>query len=447
MKQIEKQIIDLIERSANILVMPSSPPDGDSLGSAVALYLTLTKLGKKVTVVCADPVPEVLQFLPMINTVQSELSVSPDFIITLDCEDAELGSIQSQVEDSKVNIILTAKKGQFSAENVSFQNGDSKYDLIITVDTAATQQLGRFYEDNVKLFTDLPVINIDHHPSNEEFGRINYVDIMASATTEIVMGLIEEMEEVTEKSLFDEEVATLLLAGIITDTGSFQHSNTSPRSFANAAKLIKRGARQQEIIQHVYKTKHLTTLKLWGRVLSNIRIDKPHRFLWSMITKKDLQETGSNIDETGDIIDELMSNAPDIDVVLLLKEKEGNILSGSLRTISETIDATVIAGLFGGGGHSKAAGFKIPDASLENDAQSVIDQIKEFQAKRLNIQDEESQPATQLEAPKEPEALPQASQIEEKSTKDTTPKKTKVTLKKSSEPQQIKPGVRYNFES
>src|SRR5690606_38573882 len=131
--------------------------------------------------------------------------------------------------------------------NVSFSHGPNKYDLLITVDTAALQQLGRFYFDNVPLFSEIPVINIDHHPSNDRFGRLNYVDVMSSSTTEMIQGLLEELEEKHSLELIDAEVATLLMAGIITDTGSFQHSNTTPRSFSNAAKLIRRGARQQEI--------------------------------------------------------------------------------------------------------------------------------------------------------------------------------------------------------
>ncbi|MBD3269923.1 hypothetical protein GF376_00175 [Candidatus Peregrinibacteria bacterium] len=441
MKQIEHQIIDLINRSENILVMPSSPPDGDSLGSAMALYLSLRKLNKKVTVVCADPVPEVYKFLPMMNTIKNELAVSPDFIITLDTENAKLDSIHSKVEHNKVNIILTAKKGQFSQQNVSFSHGPSKYDLIITVDTAATKQLGKFYEDNVKMFTEIPVINIDHHPSNENFGRINYVDVMNSATTEMILGILENLEEITSKELVDEEVATLLLAGIITDTGSFQHSNTTPKSFSNSAKLIKRGARQQEIIQHVYKTKHLTTLKLWGRILSKIKIDQKHKFLWSVITQKDIKETGSNVDETGDIIDELMTNAPEVEIVLLLKERSDNILSGSVRTTSDAVDATQIAAMFGGGGHAKAAGFKIPNATFESQGMEIIEKIQKYQTERLNLEttiENYQAPDTEAIAP-EPDYNPK---IEQKNTS-----KTKTITIKSEEPQQMEDGVVYRFEN
>ncbi len=451
MKNIENQILKLIDQSESILIMPSSPPDGDSLGCAVAVYLALRKIGKTSTVVCADPVPEVYQFLPMINTISSEFTPTPDFIITLDTANAELASIQSELKENKINIILTAKKGRFSSDEVSFSHGENRYDLIITVDTAAPQQLGRFYEDNIKLFQEIPVVNIDHHASNEQFGLINYVEVMSSSAAEIVQGLLESMEEHTGKEIIDEDIATLLLAGIITDTGSFQNSNTNPRSFSNSAKLIKRGARQQEIIQHVFKTKQLSTLRLWGRVLTNIRIEKAHRFLWSVITRKDLLDTGSKADETGGIIDELMTNAPDTDVVLLLKEKDDGTLSGSLRTITDGLDASEIAGFWGGGGHAKAAGFRLLNTSFAAAGLKIVEKIKEFQAGRLQLQkdnaEEEVQetgrreiPASTVEIKKE-----HLSAAAEKTDKAETGK-SKTISKKSKETQKMTPGVRYTFE-
>ncbi len=389
MDQIRKQIIDILLQANSILVMPSAPADGDSLGSALALYLVLKKLGKEVTVVSCEPVPEAFQFLPTTNVIHEELTASPDFIVTIDCAKSKIGTIKAQLEKDKVNIVVTAKKGQFSSDEVSFHHGPSKYDVIVTVDTGDLVQLGRFYEDNPQLFTSVPVINIDHHASNDQFGRINLVDIMASATTEILVPLIEDLEDLTQTQLFDEDVATLLLAGIITDTGSFQNANTSPRSFAASAKLIKHGARQQEIIKHVFKTKHLSTLRLWGRILSNIKMEPKYRFVWATLNRKDFADTDSRDDETGGIIDELLTNAPGTEVVLLLKERKDGLISGSVRTTSAGIDASQIAGMFGGGGHVQAAGFKIQSADFTGTEAMVIEKIKQFQKERLHLVDEE----------------------------------------------------------
>jgi len=394
-------IYNLINDHDRILIMPSSPPDGDSLGSALALYLLLKKIGKEVTVVCADPVPESFKFLPTSNVISNQFAASSDFIVTLDCSRAQIADIQTKIENDKVNIVITPKSGNLSERGVSFSYGATNYELIIVVDTGDLQQLGRFYEDNTDLFTRIPVINIDHHTSNSQYGKINLVDIMAPSTTEVIMYLIESFPN--GKELLDEDIATLLLAGIITDTGSFQNANTTPRAFAAASHLLGYGARQQEIVQHVYKTKNLSTLKLWGRVLSKIKTDEKFKMVWSTISQNDLMDTDSHQEETGDIIDELMTNAPGAEIVMLIKEKETGLVSVSVRTTHAGVDASALAEMFGGGGHTQAAGFRVKGKDIQSAEQEIVEKVKEFQGKRLFIPEEEieatniAQPLSELE--------------------------------------------------
>jgi hypothetical protein len=188
--------------------------------------------------------------------------------------------------------------------------------------------------------------------------------------------------------LIDEDVATLLLVGIVTDTGSFQHSNTSPEAFEVAADLLEKGARQQEIIKQIFKTKSLETLKLWGRVLSKIAYLPESKLVYSTVTLEDLADTGATMDDTGGIIDELMSNAPDAEVVMLLKEKEPGFVGGSLRAPGKMADVSEIAGPIGGGGHKKAAGFRIRDKSFEEAKQVAIDAIRSYMNDKQNITEE-----------------------------------------------------------
>ncbi|MBD3361138.1 hypothetical protein GF366_05055 [Candidatus Peregrinibacteria bacterium] len=387
---VQKQIVELINRNEKILILPSSPADGDSLSSGIALYTAFQKLGKDVTVVLKDPVPEIFHFLPNIKNVGDKMVSSNDFIITINAKDREIENIKEEIEDDKINIIITPKKGRFSEEDVVFNKGRIEYDLVITVDCAELTQLGELYENNIELFYQIPIINIDHHVSNTHFGKINYIDIMASSTTELILPLLEELGRVQNKELIDEDIATLLLTGIITDTGSFQNANTTPRSFAKAAQLIAYGARQQEIIQNVYKTKQLSQLKLWGRILSKIQTDDDYRIVWSTVSQQDLKETDSSEKETGDVIDELMTNAPGAEVILLIKEKENGEISTSLRTTTPAVDASKIAENFGGGGHTQASGFRMKDISLRDAEYKIINFIKKNQSKRLGIIKEES---------------------------------------------------------
>jgi hypothetical protein len=208
---------------------------------------------------------------------------------------------------------------------------------------------------------------------------------MSSSTTELLLPIIEELQKLEEVELLNEDVATLLLTGIITDTGSFQNANTTPKSFAKAAQLISYGARQQEIIQHIYKTKQLSQLKLWGRVLSKIQTDDKFKIVWSVVSQQDFKDTESHVDQTGDVIDELMTNAPGAEVVVLMKEKEDGSISVSIRTTSPSIDASKIAEYFGGGGHTQAAGFTLKETTIHDAEYKVMQHIREAQSERLGI--------------------------------------------------------------
>ena len=445
----QRNIIDLIKRSNKILVLPSSPPDGDSLGSAVALYLVLKKMQKEVTVLCSDPVPEVYDFLPNMQIIGDKLTSTNDFIITLDCRHNKIEKIQSSIENDKINIIITPDSGSISEQDISFTKGKLDYELIITVDTAELSQLRDVYEKNIEMFNQIPVINIDHHVSNTHFGKINYVDIMASSATELLLPLIEEMAKEEDMELIDEDVATLLLTGIITDTGSFQNANTTPRSFQRASQLIAYGARQQEIIQFIYKTKQLSQLKLWGRVLSKIQTDEKYRIVWSLVSQQDFRDTASSEDETGDIIDELMTNAPGAEVILLMKERKDGTISVSVRTTTPAADAAKIAESFGGGGHTQAAGFRLENSNLRDAEHSIINAVKAVQAERLNLfEEEESSIIPKFEEPQPTEDTKsikkKAPAEDEAPAEPFKPKSPEVKIKDKDT--EIKPGVIYKFE-
>lgn len=381
-----EQIINLIDKSRNILLLTHAKADCDGLGAMLSAYMVLKKLGKNVTVVTNDPAPENLSFLPSVKIIQNSLSSAKDFVITLDLTNTPLHKVKYNVEDDKLNIIVTPKGGIFTRDDVSFAEGDNPFDLIIVMDAGNLEHLGPIYDKNTKLFFEAPVINIDHHASNTDFGQINMVDTVAASTTEVLFRVLKAMEKKYDKKLIDEDVATLLLAGIITDTGSFQHANTSPRAMEVSAELLDLGARQQEIIRNIYKTKKLSTLKLWGIILSKIQVDPLHRMVWSTITKEDLQEAGAQPDESEGIIDDLLSNAPGAEVMILIKYNEENLISVSMRSNTNAVDVGKIAAEMGGGGHVRAAGFKVRDGRPFDEVVSqVLKKVRGYQAERLNI--------------------------------------------------------------
>lgn len=401
-QQDRDQIINLINKSQKILLLTHAKADCDGLGSMISMYLALKALGKEVVAATNDPAPEALSFLPSINIVQNSIS-SNNFVIQLDITKTPLSKIKYNMNDdhSKVNIIITPKEGTFSQEDLSFEKGDATFDLIMTFDTGNLEHLGPIYDQNSEMFFSTPLINIDHHASNTDYGQVNYVDMVAASTTEVLLDLLQEMERHFEKSFINEDVATLLLAGLITDTGSFQHANTSPRAMEVAAKLLDYGARQQEIIKNIYKTKKLSTLKLWGTVLSKVETDPIHRLVWSSISQKDLSETGASAEESEGIIDELLSNAPGAEIIMLFKYHEEGYLSASMRSTTNSADVGKIATEMGGGGHIRAAGFKRrDDTNLDKLISETLEKAKEYQATRLNLHAENFGNEPKIEEPK-----------------------------------------------
>ena len=375
----KQQAAQLIERATNILIAPGRP-DGDSLGSALAMLLVLKKLGKETTLAVLDPVASRYHFLPGVDQISTAIDGSREFVITLESQSAEPDKLSYNIQDGKLNIIITAKKGSYTPADVQLVQGEPKYDLIITLDAPDLTQLGELHNQYPALFRESPIINVDHHSTNAYFGTVNVVDITATSTGEILVGLIEALGQ----NLIDVDVATCLLAGIISDTGSFQHANTTPKSLTVAAQMVAFGARQQDIIRHLFKTKPMATLKLWGQVLSRLQFDSQHKFAWATATFKDLDATGATKEDFTGLIDELMTSIPGTEVVLLLSEREPGVVYGSLRT-AQGVDAAAIAGLLGGGGHPGAAAFQLLDMSLEQAEPIVLEKITGFQSSRLGL--------------------------------------------------------------
>ncbi|MDO8513590.1 MAG: DHH family phosphoesterase [bacterium] len=375
----KQQSIELIRSAKRILIASHINPDGDSFGSLIALTLALKKIDKEVVAVCADPIPEYLQFLPSADLVSQELTGAKDFIITVDLAKTDVDKLgyKRLADEKKLHIVITPTQGFFEPQDVSFQQSMARFDLAIILDCSDLEsRLGSIYDNNTSLFYETPIVNIDHHISNDHFGKVNWIDLTATSTAEILVALLESLGR--EKPLLDSDIATALLTGITTDTGSFQNASTTPKSFTVAAQLVAAGAKQQEIVKKIYKTRPLSTLKLWGKALANVQEDIPHRFIWSTITQQDLEASGASESETSGVIDELLKTAPNIDFALLLSERKGGV-HGNLRAVEKGVDVARLANLFGGGGHEAAAGFDIPNTTLAQEESSILERIREAQ--------------------------------------------------------------------
>jgi len=393
-----------INEYRRLLIVPHANVDPDGLSSALACYQLFSALGKEVTVVCPETPPESLDFLPGFEKLTEGIRDQEQYVVTINLDEGvEVDKLRYTVEDRKVNIIVVPKGGQIQPNQVSFAAGDQPFDMIVLVDTADLALLGSLYKAHVDLFSSVPILNIDHHISNTGYGQIQLIDPTAASATEVIYHWMQS--EPTWKKNLTPDLATLLLTGLITDTRSFQNPNTTPRSLEVAAELLDQGARQQEIIQHIFKTKPLSTLKLWGRALNHIQVDSEAGIVWSSISKEDLAEMGATSKESHGLLDELISTIPDAHLYVLFTELEEGGLKASMRS-SHALDVSKLAAReFGGGGHPRASGFRRP--ASENFELQVLECVRKLKdGMQLQMKEANEPRSESVESPQKPALKP-----------------------------------------
>lgn len=241
---------------------------------------------------------------------------------------------------------------QFIEKTQSFSQefNPAEYDLGVILDAGDLHLIG-FSENYPEFFEKTPIIKIDHHPNGHFEPEIKWIDASYASVTEMLVDFFKFC-----KAKITPEIATSLLTGLYTDTGSFQHSNTTVNTLRTASYLLRCGGSYRSVAKSVFQTIPLSTLCLWGRVLS--RIEKNEEgVVFSAVTKKDYEECSACREELAGAVDYL--NAVEGNYSMLLTE-ESDRVKASLRTKSDNVDVSSIAKKFGGGGHVKAAGFAIP---------------------------------------------------------------------------------------
>lgn len=378
----KQQTTSQIQRAKRVLILTHQNLDGDAIGSLIGLYLVLKKLNKEVVATIPEEMPKNFLFLPFASEIKKEIEGLREFVININCKEAEVDRLGYKVEGENLKIIITPKRGNFKKEDVSIEYGFFHFDLIIVLDTPDLERLGGIFEEHPHIFYQTPTINIDHHPTNTYFGRVNLVDLTATSTAEILISVIEALDK--ERKLFSPHVATCLLTGLISDTHSFQNANTTPKSLTCAAQLIAAGAQQQEIVKNLFQIRPISTLRLWGRILAKLKQDSRFRFAYTEVTKEDLEETEAKEEEISGVLDELLKSISSSDLVLLLSERKRGIV-GSIRAIDRGVDCIEIAKQFGGGGHKAAAAFLVAGDTLDNVKKQVLEVIRNYQSKRVGV--------------------------------------------------------------
>ncbi len=299
-----QEIAKVINQAERITLVGHRKPDGDTLGACLAFYHALSAIGKQVTLACIDKPSRRFDFLPAIKKFQKNfLYHAQDLIIISDAGDSKMTGFQEFIPEFLSN--------------------------------------------------EVPILNVDHHISNNYFGTYNFVDTASASATMIVYEILAHMGfDITP------EIATALLTGIYNDTGGFMHSNTTLRVFNVAAKLAVHGASGPEIARHLLLEKPVAQLRTWGLALSRLKTNAKN-IASSVLTLEDIKQCGASAEETGGVID-LLNTLAGAQFTVLLAEDEKGFVKGSFRTQKDDVDVAEIASQFGGGGHKKAAGFRVP---------------------------------------------------------------------------------------
>jgi phosphoesterase RecJ-like protein len=286
---------------SRFLIACHENPEGDAIGSELALALALRRMGKKATVLNADPVPGNLLFLP-------------------------------------------------GADTVLFEADGSEYEVAVVVDCGATERTGRVAPELSKC----PVlVNIDHHRTNGDRGELSLVDPDAAATGLLIHRILDAMGYD-----IDPDVAVNIYVAVLTDTGSFHYSSSSPEAFAVAGEMVRRGVDPWAVAEKVYETQSAGRLRLLGRVLASLEV-APGGEVASITTMlSDLEEFSSGKDALEGFINYPRSIVG-VEVAVSFREERGGVFRVSFRSKGR-VDVSAVATRFGGGGHRNAAGCTVP---------------------------------------------------------------------------------------
>lgn len=311
-----RETINIIKKSNNIFIVSHVQPDGDNIGSSLALAMAIKKLNKSPKILKVDDVPLDFDFLPGINLIKEyDINEPIDLLISLDSGDIDRLGVGKQ-------FALKANK----------------------------------------------VINIDHHVSNDNFGDINIVSTSSAATGEIIYEIIKRMDVDIDK-----DIATCLYTAISTDTGSFMYSNTSDITHSIAADLLRKRIDINDININLYQNKSMEKTKLFINSLSNLEVFNDNKIGIVSITPEILKSSGAKLEDTEGIIS-FVRNIGSIEVACLLKEMGNDETKVSLRS-KNFVDVSKIANKFNGGGHIRASGCTIYD-NIDKAKELILKEIK-----------------------------------------------------------------------
>ncbi len=312
--QIIGEIKNRLDTAKNVVIVSHVRPDGDAIGSLLGLGLALRNAGKSVQMILADGVPSSFKYLEGSELIKKEPKEDHDTFITVDCADFK--------------------------------------------------RTGKIFETFGQ-----PDINIDHHKTNEKFGKLNLIEAEEVATAAILTAHLPAWGLSITKP-----IAAALLTGIITDTLGFRTSNTTPEALRQAATLMETGADMPDIYMRALVKRTFPAARYWGAGLSSL--ESKHGIVWSTLTMKDRKAAGYSGNDDADLIN-MISAIDGNKVGMIFVEQSDNHVKISWRALEAGVDVSQVAKHFQGGGHAAAAGADI-QGSLSEVQKEVLKKTREM---------------------------------------------------------------------
>lgn len=328
--QLAGAALDMLEKAQRVALLAHEHPDGDCIGSALGMAHMLLAMGKtRVVPACADPAPRNLAFLPGIEMLAQTL-------------------------------------------------GDEEFDLVIALDAGELRRFGALYDNHRAFLDSVPILNIDHHLSSDGCGQVNLIDPVAAATAEVIVLFQEQVGLPMNRN-----IALCLLTGIITDTSSFQFTNTTPRCLEVSAQLMRAGAIPETIVQPIYRERTLAQARFQAAVIGAAQTRCEGRLIWSQATQETLKATGATpeVDENSS---GLLRDIEGVQIAAFFKSYgEPGITRLSMRSAAPYNAAEICERVSNGlgGGHARAAGATFHMPIQEATALVVAELEREIQSR------------------------------------------------------------------
>lgn len=367
-----EQLSQLLRRAKRPVIVLKATPTVDDFAAAFTVRAYLRKMDKPCDIVTqGGRAPDVLSFLSTSTEVRGDFQNINALTIRVNVDHAHVDELSYAVEGRDLVISVTPKTGAWKNNDVRVACNDYRYDLVFMIGVPDRASIGTLSTTYADFFLRTPTVVVDHGPENEHFGTVNIVDLVATSVSEVCFDLFTRLDP----SLVDDGIATALLAGMMSKTKGFRTPNVSPKTLETAQKLMEKGGKREDVVEHLYRTRSVETLRLWGRALARLKSDESLGLVWTLVTRQDFLSAGATEDALRDVVDELFSTSPHATVALVFSETANGHVIAQLHA-SRPHDALALGAPFRPTGTHSVALLTLHETDIVAAEKAVITHVK-----------------------------------------------------------------------